>query len=59
MYVVLVTDKQLGGTTAYGPFQRQPKANALAALFTNPHAADFHDPETYDVNVALLRKHEG
>lgn len=34
MYVVLVTDKELGGTTAYGPFQRQPKANALAALLT-------------------------
>ena len=58
MYAVLVTDKQLGGTVAYGPFQRQPKADALAALLTNPFAADFRDPEKYDVNVALLRKYE-
>jgi hypothetical protein len=58
MYAVLVTDKQLGGTTAFGPFQRQPKADALAALLTNPQAADFHDPEVYDVHVALLRKYE-
>ena len=56
MYTVLVTDKELGGTTAYGPFQRQPKAEALAGLLRNPSAAEFLDPEEYDVNVALLRK---
>lgn len=58
MYAVLVTDKELGGTTAYGPFQRQPKAETLAALLRNPHAADFLDPEEYDVNVALLRRYQ-
>ena len=57
MYAVLVTDKNLGGTTAYGPYQRQPKAESIAALFRNPQAVDYRDPEEYDVHVALLRKY--
>lgn len=58
MYAVVVTDKQFGGSIVYGPFQRQPKANALAALLTSPQAADFHDPAKYMINVVQLRKYE-
>jgi hypothetical protein len=57
MYAVLVTDKKLGGTFAFGPYQRQPKAEEIAALCRNPQAIDYYDPEEYEVAVALLRKY--
>jgi len=57
-YCVLVTDKELGGTTAYGPYRTLDKARQVAGLFVDPHAAQYYDPEKYTVTPAALNKAE-
>lgn len=57
MYCVLVTDKNLGGTTPFGPYRTRAKADEVVTLFRNPQAVDYRDSEEYDVTVASLRKY--
>lgn len=54
MYTVLVTGKELGGTTPYGLFRSQKKAQEIEELFHNPQSVDYRDPEEWEVRVALI-----
>lgn len=56
MFVVLITDKKLGGTTPYGPYRTRERALAIKDLSVSSWSADFFDPEKYDVVIAKLRK---
>ena len=57
-YCVLITDKVLGGTSAYGPYRTLEKAQRIADLFTNPGSVNYYDPELYNVSAACLNKAE-
>lgn len=57
MYVVLVTDKRLGGTTPYGPYRELAKASEIVKLFRDVNSVDYRDREEYDVAVSKLRKY--
>jgi hypothetical protein len=59
MWTVVVVGKELHEfEAAYGPYRSQAKARALVDLLVNPNAADFHDPEVYEVYAIPLQKYQ-
>jgi len=55
-FCVLVTDLELGGTAAYGPYRSLRKAQEIAELFSSPYAATYYSPDKYAVVAAALNR---
>jgi len=51
-----VTDLELGGTAAYGPYRSLRKAQEIAELFSSPYAATYYSPDKYAVVAAALNR---